>query len=113
MKKFTFKERQELKHGKKIVVCSSNEEKELLTKRFPKGTTIAVKADTGDRGSYRIISLDDMAEAAKIRAIKLGLSESQKEMSLEEHKRLIRFMQECEMEDTVYADELRGSDLLS
>ena len=95
------------------MVCSSNEEKELLAKRFPKGTTITVKADTGDRGSYRIISLDDMAEAAKIRVIKLGLSEFQKGMSLEEHKRLIRFMQECEMEDTAYANELKGSDLLS
>lgn len=102
-----------MKRGKKIVVCSSNEEKKLLTKRFPKGTTITVKADTGDAGSYRIVDLDNLVEAARIRTIKLGLNKPQEELSYESHKQLIKFMQQCEMEETAYANDFGGSDLLS
>ena len=105
-KQLTFKEKSELKHGKKIVICSSNEEKAVLTKRFPKGTIIAVKSDTGDCGSYRIIDINSMQEAAHIRAIKLGLTEvARNDISLESHKEFIRLMQEAEMEETIYEDE--------
>ena len=101
-KNFSIKEIIKFKQGKLIVICSSEAEREALLKRFPKGTIITVKAETGDAGTYRIMDMESLKTVAKAKAAAIEPICKPYSEDIEKQREFIKFLQEEESLETLY-----------